>query len=120
MTDAPRTCLIVDDDRIIAEHLKTMVTHLGFEVCGVAHDPEAAIESAINHQPDYVLMDVRLGHDLDGVDAALEIVKRARSRIIFITAYNDATTLTRMQGTAPRGILVKPIAERDLKLTMRD
>jgi DNA-binding NarL/FixJ family response regulator len=110
-----RTCLIVDDDLLITEHLSDLVQELGLEVCGVAHDAATAIEKAINLQPDVILMDVRLGGELDGVDAAIEIFKRARSRVVFVTAYNDPTTVERMKRNNPTGILIKPVAPQELK-----
>jgi DNA-binding NarL/FixJ family response regulator len=110
-----RTCLIVDDDHLIAEHLRTLVEGFGFSVCGVAHDGQTAIETAVNLQPDVILMDVRLGGELDGVDAAIEIFKRARSRIIFVTAYSDPPTVERMKRNNPSGILIKPVDRAELK-----
>lgn len=110
-----RTCLIVDDDLLIADHLRDLVADIGLEVCGVAHDAETAIETAINLQPDVILMDVRLGGELDGVDAAIEIFKRAKSRVIFVTAYNDPATVDRMKRNNPTGILIKPVGAQELK-----
>jgi DNA-binding NarL/FixJ family response regulator len=109
------TCMVVDDDILIADHLSDLVRGLGLEVCGVVHDGQSAIERAINLQPDVILMDVRLGGELDGVDAAIEIFKRTKSRVIFVTAYNDPASVDRMKRNNPTGILIKPVAAQDLR-----
>jgi DNA-binding NarL/FixJ family response regulator len=113
-----QTCLIVDDDHLIAERLRMLVAELRLDVCGVAHDSETAVETAINLQPDVVLMDVRLGGERDGVDAAFEILKRTRSRVIFVTAFNDDASVERMKRSNPSGILIKPVDPKALKLAL--
>ena len=111
-----KSCLIVEDDRIIAQHFRMMAARIGLEVCGVVHGWRAAIENAIEHQPDFIFMDVQLRDTKDGVYAAEEIADKApNSRVIFLTAYSDQLTQERMRAQSPRTILIKPITEHDLK-----
>lgn len=110
-----QSCLIVDDDRLAAEELMEMVAELGFAGCALAHDTQTAIEMAINLQPEVILMDVRLGEERDGVEAAVEILKRTRSRIIFVTGYVDPRTISSMRRSNPNGVLSKPVDPRELK-----
>ncbi|MGD2133393.1 MAG: response regulator [Maricaulaceae bacterium] len=109
MASRYKSCLIVDDDRLIAELLRQMLEQMGVTDIEVAHDGPAAIEMAIKKRPDVVFMDVRLGSDLNGVDAAAEIVKKCSARVVFVTAHNDSLTLERMARSNPSGILIKPV-----------
>ena len=62
--------LIVEDDAIIAMHLAMLVAELGHEVCATAASAAAAIALAALHNPDVVLMDIRLAQGSSGIDAA--------------------------------------------------
>jgi CheY-like chemotaxis protein len=61
---APRRVLIVDDDALVRASLAAMLRCEGYEVYG-ADDGEAAIQSAIEHLPDLVLLDLNMPN-MDG------------------------------------------------------
>jgi PleD family two-component response regulator len=65
--------LVADDDRDIARFIELNLGMEGFEV-EVVHDGRAALESALRHPPDLVLLDVMMPH-LDGV----EVLRRLRA-----------------------------------------
>ena len=62
--------LIVEDEPLIAIDLEATVRTLGFEVCGTASNPRAAVELATSRQPDFILMDVYLDEGRQGITAA--------------------------------------------------
>ena len=74
--------LIVEDQLLASEFLKIWAEAYGFEVCGVATNAADAVELALLHKPGYVLMDVRLEGDDDGVAAAIAIAEQIPTRII--------------------------------------
>jgi len=106
--------LIVEDQFLAAEFLRIWVQAFGFEVCGVAKSADRAVELANEHRPDYVLMDMRLDGDRDGVDAALEISLTQRPRFIYCTGSSEPSTLKRIAEDHPFEILIKPINHEDL------
>jgi CheY-like chemotaxis protein len=118
MTSTPKTCLIVDDDRLIVDYLSALVESLGHTVCAVAHEADEAARKAREHAPSVIFMDVRLGGPRDGVDAAIEIHKHAAPEIFFITASGDPKTIERIHQDSPAGILVKPVDPKALKLAL--
>jgi two-component system, response regulator PdtaR len=68
-----------------------------------------AIEMALRHRPTVVLMDVRLGSGMDGVEAAQKIRRSHPCNVIFLTGSNETATRLRIEATDPTAILVKPI-----------
>ena len=92
----PKRVLIVDDDALVRASLAAVLESEGYEVYG-APDGQAAIETALEHQPDLVLLDLSMPK-MDGWTAFAKL-ERARPMIpvIVITArphqYKHATRL---------------------------
>ncbi len=106
--------LIVDDDILIAESNKILLKREGYGIAGIACDGRTAIDSAIEKNPDLVLMDINLNSEIDGITAAEEIQKVADVPIIFLTAYSDPATIDRAKRVGPFGYLIKPFEKREL------
>ncbi len=82
--------LIVDDEAPARTRLEGMVGDLdSCTVCGLAANGSEAVELASAHQPEVVLMDIRMP-GMDGLEAAhhLQAMEQPPA-IIFTTAYND-------------------------------
>ena len=82
--------LIVDDEAPARTRLQDMVGDLeNYEVCGLAANGSEAVEMASQHQPDVILMDIRMP-GMDGLEAAhhLQAMEQPPA-IVFTTAYND-------------------------------
>jgi|AutmiccommunBRH5_1029478.scaffolds.fasta_scaffold04928_5 DNA-binding NarL/FixJ family response regulator len=107
-TPTVRRVLIVEDEFILALGIEEMVQQFGFAVCDCVATGPAAITAASRHQPDIVLMDVRLAQGSDGVEAAKTILARFGIRSIFISAHTDPATVSRMKDADPVGFLTKP------------
>ena len=67
-SDAP--ILIVDDDNLVRLGIRMTLEDAGFRNLQVAKTGPTAIRMASRHHPAVVLMDVRLGAGMDGVEAA--------------------------------------------------
>ncbi len=58
---APVRVLLADDQRLVRESLSTLLGLLGgIELVATASDGEEAVAMALAHQPDIVLMDLRM------------------------------------------------------------
>ena len=113
-TESKGRVLIVDDQFLIVEFLKIWAEAYGFEVCGTASSAAGAVEQALLHKPDCILMDVRLEGSKDGIDAAIEICKTVNTRIIYITGSSEGPTIDRINEDHPFAILIKPIDPAEL------
>ncbi len=106
--------LIVEDERLVALDLKNKVSELNYEVIDLAFTGEEAVEKTLSEKPNIVLMDINLGEDMDGIDAAKKIQQHADIPVIYVTANADMSTVERARITEPYGYINKPINIRDL------
>ncbi len=115
MTLLNKSVAVVDDEYLIALGLSAQVAEIGLPVCGTAGSAEEAITLVESERPAVVLMDVRLGGDKDGVDAAIAIHERVGSKVIFVTGSREPETMARIREDHPAAVLFKPISDRQLR-----
>jgi len=110
--------LIVEDEAIIAMEIESQLQSLGYEITSIVDTGEKAIKKAKEDKPDIILMDIRIKGEMDGIDTAEVIRNRFGIPVIFSTAYLDEERIERAKITMPFGYVLKPIQERDLKVTL--
>jgi len=108
--------LIVEDEYLIANDLSSMLKRMGYEVLDILSCGEDVLQKVSEVSPDLVLMDIRLGGDMDGIEAAKQIKDCSNIPIIYLTANADEVTLNRAMITEPYGYILKPIEERELQI----
>lgn len=91
---------------------------LGYDVLDIAIDGNEAVEKAITLRPDLILMDIRLGDGIDGIEAARRIRARVDIPVVYVTAYADNELLDRARATHPAGFINKPFTTKDLLTTI--
>ncbi len=106
----PARILIVEDEAIIAFQLKIQLTRQGYEVCDTASTAEQCIQSARQHHPDLILMDIHLRGEMSGVEAAGQIRAFSQAPFIFMTGYANAEVQESAVRFQPADYLVKPIS----------
>lgn len=110
--------LVVEDESIIALELENCLISMGYEVLDRVDTGDKAIKAVEVQEPDLILMDIRLKGDIDGIETAELIKQRSNSSIIFLTSYLDEERLNRTKIALPYGYLLKPVTEKELKLTI--
>ncbi|MBL9077421.1 MAG: response regulator [Planctomycetes bacterium] len=106
--------LIVEDEGIVAEDLRTILLGSGFEVVGVADSFDAAAQLAANTRPDLALLDIRLKGPRDGIELAAEL-RRNDIGYVYLTSHADEQTLARAEITEPLGYVLKPFGAREMQ-----
>jgi len=101
--------IVVEDEFLIALDIKGRVEDFGYEVLNIVSSGEEAIEKTGEMRPDLVLMDVALRGEINGAEAAREILSRFDIPVIFITAHADEETLRRLGEISPFGYFTKPL-----------
>lgn len=110
--------LIVEDQFIEANNLKSILKAAGHVVLPIAHSVGDALEILAKHTPDLVLLDILLQGELTGIDLARTLKERSIA-FVYLSANSNKPMLDRAIATKPYGFLVKPFRERDV-LVMLD
>jgi AmiR/NasT family two-component response regulator len=105
--------LIVEDDTLVGMGLEAYVRKLGHDLVGRATNATEAVELFAQHDPDLVLMDIKLDGD-DGLEVAEALMKRRRVAMIVVSAYSDAELIRRASAVGAYGYLIKPVTAEGL------
>lgn len=111
--------LIVEDDRIVARDIQHQLSRMGHVVVGMSASGEEAVRLACSHQPDLVLMDIRLEGEMDGIEAARRIRDAQHIPVVFLTAYANDEVVQRASLTEPFGYLLKPFEEPQMRTVIQ-
>jgi DNA-binding NarL/FixJ family response regulator len=116
----PIRILIVDDQRILREGLRTLLDlESDFAVVAEAEDGQAALDQYAAHQPDVVLMDIRMPR-LDGVEATRRLRERwPDARVIILTTFDDDAYVFDGLRAGALGYLLKDVSGRELADAIR-
>lgn len=117
---APIRILIVDDQRILREGLRTLLSLEGdLEVVAEAEDGQAALEQYAALRPDVVLMDIRMPR-LDGVEATRRLLQRwPDARVIILTTFDDDQYVFEGLRAGALGYLLKDLSGEELARAIR-
>src|SRR5690348_2682486 len=115
--DVPKI-LIVEDERVTAEHIRLTLQRLGYQVIAIVANGKNAIQRAGELKPDLVLADIDLKGAMDGIEVATQVRTRWAIPTVFLTAFGDEETVRRARQSEPFGYLVKPFAEQELHATI--
>jgi two-component system, NarL family, response regulator DevR len=111
----PFRILVVDDHEVVRQGLVALLDRRpNFQVVAEAGTVEEAIAQAHLHQPDIVIMDVRLP-DGSGVEACREIrADLPDTRVVMLTSFPDDEAVLSAIVAGAAGYLLKQIRARDL------
>jgi DNA-binding NarL/FixJ family response regulator len=120
MTDAKIRLLLVDDQRIIRQGLRSLLeAKPDLEVVGEAENGQQAIAQVEALQPDVVLMDVRMPV-MDGVAATRLISQQfSATKVLVLTTFDDDDYVSQAMQLGARGYLLKDTHSDDLAAAIR-
>ena len=98
--------LIIEDEAIIALHIRSIVEGLGHSVTGVARTRNEAVALAEQTSPELVLADISLADGSSGIDAVKDILGAMSVPVIFITAFPER--LLTGERPEPTYLITKP------------
>ncbi|WP_458792840.1 response regulator [Yoonia sp. MH D7] len=106
--------MIIEDEAIIAMHIKQIVTELGHSVTGVARKASDAVKLADKKRPSLILSDIQLADGSSGLDAVNDILAvHGDIPVIFITAFPER--LLTGERPEPAFLISKPYTEEQLR-----
>lgn len=110
--------LIVEDDMILAMVNKKYVELLGHKVVQSVRTGQDAIDAVKTHNPDLILMDIRIEGEMDGIEAMEEIRKFSNIPVVYLTGNSESSTKQRAEQTNMLAFCIKPVSMDDLKAVL--
>jgi two-component system invasion response regulator UvrY len=82
--------VLADDHPIVMSGFAMSLADYGIEVIGEARTPEEAIVMYAERAPDVLILDIRFGEKLTGLDAAKEVLKKnPDAKIVFLSQFDQ-------------------------------
>ncbi len=112
--------LLVDDHPVVREGLRGMLAaEDGLEVVAEAGGAAEAVAAVRAHEPDVVLMDLRMPGG-DGVEATARVlVQRPATRVVVLTTYETDSDILRAVEAGAAGYLLKDASRAELAGAIR-
>lgn len=116
----PIRLLIVDDQRLMREGLRTLLElEGGVEIVGEAANGQVALDVYAELKPDVVLMDIRMP-GMDGVEATRRLhTQWPEARVIILTTFDDDTDVFEGLRAGAVGYLLKDLSGQELANAIR-
>jgi DNA-binding response OmpR family regulator len=108
----PRTVLVVDDERTIADVVARYLERDGYRAL-VAHDGEQAVALAEQERPDLVVLDIMLPR-LDGLQVMALLRRRRPTPVILLTARGEEQERVSGLRLGADDYVVKPFSPAEL------
>lgn len=107
--------VLVDDHEIVRLGVMTLLEDSPWiEVVAEAGSAAEAVQAVASHQPDVVVMDIRMPGD-SGIDACREITSRwPETRVIMLTSYADDDLIFRALQAGASSYVLKQVGNRAL------
>ncbi|WP_327225125.1 response regulator transcription factor [Streptomyces platensis] len=119
----PVSVLLCDDHDVVRAGLLALLSSAGgIEVIGEAGNGEEAVALAAALSPDVVLMDLRLGSGIDGVEATRRIARTdapGSPRVLVLTDYDTDADIARAFEAGAAGHLLKAEPPEELFAAIR-
>jgi DNA-binding NarL/FixJ family response regulator len=111
----PIRVVLVDDHAVLRSGLAALLTGTGdIDVVGQAADGAEAVEVALQHRPDVVVMDLQMP-GVDGVEATRRILAEDLGcEVVVLTSYSDSARIVAALDAGAVGYLLKDADPEDL------
>lgn len=88
----PVKVLILEDEVIVAEDVRSKLIAKGYEVTGIVDTFDKALESVKANHPDIMILDIRIKGEITGVETAIILASQFDKPIpaVFLTAFSES------------------------------
>ena len=109
----PTRVVIAEDEAIIRLDLKELLIEEGYDVVGETGRGDEAIELVREHQPELVILDIKMP-GLDGLSAARQIAGERMAAVLILTEFSQRELVEQARDAGALAYLVKPFQKSDL------
>ena len=104
-----KSCLIVDDSRVVRKVASRIVQDLGFE-CREAEDGQKAYESCETSMPDAIILDwnMPIMSGIEFLEKLRQMAEGNHPKVVFCTTENDMDHIQRAMNAGANEYIMKP------------
>jgi DNA-binding NarL/FixJ family response regulator len=100
--------VLADDDVLLREGLAALLDRSGYEVIGQVDDTRLLLDLVREHEPDLAIVDIRMRHAIEGLDAALVIREELpQTALLLLSAHVEIRALDLLRRGPRCGYLLK-------------
>jgi DNA-binding NarL/FixJ family response regulator len=112
--------LLADDHPIVMTGFAMSLTAEGMEVVGQAKTPTEAVQQFFATQADVIVLDIRFGAEMTGLDAAKQILeKQADAQIVFLSQFDQDALIKETYRLGAKAFVTKDCDPADLAIAVR-
>ncbi|TFW30297.1 response regulator [Massilia horti] len=113
--------MLADDHPIVMTGFAMSLEEAGMEVVGQAKTPSEAHAMYAETRPDVVVLDIRFGTELTGLDAAQDILKSdPRAKVVFLSQFDQDSLIKETYRLGAHAFVTKDCDPADLATAVRD
>jgi DNA-binding NarL/FixJ family response regulator len=106
--------VIADDQALVRSGFRLILETAGIDVAGEAANGKEAVAAVLEHQPDVVLMDIRMPV-MDGLEATRQILGAdCGARVVMLTTFDLDQYVYEALGAGASGFLLKDVSPEHL------
>lgn len=111
--------LIVEDNFIIAEDIKSLLESFGYFVVAIVDKAENALAILKTETVNLILIDIVIKGELSGIDLAEIVTANYTIPFVYLTSNSDKATIEKAIIHKPKAYIVKPFNELDIFTNIR-
>ncbi len=109
---------IVEDESLTSLFITETLEDLGHSVVGNFDNGIEMLEMASMEKIDLVFMDIEINGKMDGIECAVKLDKQYNIPSVFISSYQNSSTIRDAMDASPLGYLIKPVNESDIEAAL--
>jgi DNA-binding LytR/AlgR family response regulator len=106
--------LIVEDELIIAENIRSILNQGGYDNVLIAEDVDTALTALDLSDITLVVTDIAMGEGRNGIQLGEIIQAKYRIPFIYITSHASADIVGKAKHTRPSAYIIKPFKKEDV------
>jgi DNA-binding NarL/FixJ family response regulator len=112
--------MLADDHPIVMTGFAMSLSEHGMDVVGQAKTPDEAITMYGDLRPDVLVLDIRFGTELTGLDAAQQLLKaHPRAKIVFLSQFDQDSLIKETYRLGAHAFVTKDCDPDDLAAAVR-
>ncbi len=111
----PIKVILADDQELLIASFERLLDAYGVTAVGKSTAPEEVVNLYEEKRPDVLILDIRFGQNMTGLDAAKQVLKKfPNANIVFLSQYDQDSLIKEAYRIGARAFLTKGCSPDDL------